>query len=80
MKKHRHHILRETRLRPPETQEVIESKHISCEQCGEMAAMLIFAPNVTDIGRFEDYARKMYPQIDPIIVANSSVREAKLAA
>ena len=48
--------------RPPESLERIESKHIPCEQCGEMAAMLIFAPDATDPGRFEDYARKMYPQ------------------
>jgi hypothetical protein len=27
-----------------------------------MVAMLIFAPQATDPGRFEDYARKMYPE------------------
>lgn len=47
--------------RPPESLEMIESKHIPCEQCRSMAAMLIFAPDATDPGRFEDYARKIYP-------------------
>ncbi len=27
-----------------------------------MVAMLIFAPQATDPGGFEDYARKMYPE------------------
>ncbi len=48
--------------RPPESLEMIESKHIPCEQCRSIAAMLIFARDATDPGRFEDYARKMYPQ------------------
>ena len=29
---------------------------------GGVVAMLIFAPEATDPGRFEDYARKMYPE------------------
>ncbi len=33
-----------------------------CERCGRMVAMLIFAPQATDPGGFEDYARKMYPE------------------
>ena len=41
---------------------MIESKHMQCEECDAMVAMLIFAPDATDMGRFEDYARKMYPQ------------------
>jgi hypothetical protein len=48
--------------RPPQAQEVIEDKSIPCERGGAAAAMLIFAPLATDPGRFEDYARKMYPQ------------------
>ena len=48
--------------RPPQAQEVIESKLISCERCGAVVAMLMFAPVATDPGRFEDYARKMYAQ------------------
>src|SRR3954469_6053376 len=48
--------------RPPETLEVIESKHMQCERCDAMVAMLIFAPDATDPGRFEDYARKMDPR------------------
>ena len=46
----------------PQAQEVIESKLMACERCGAVVAMLIFAPMATDAGRFEDYARKMYPQ------------------
>jgi hypothetical protein len=48
--------------RPPQTKEVIESKLIPCGRCGTVVAMLIFAPAATEAGRFEDYARKMYPQ------------------
>jgi hypothetical protein len=48
--------------RPPQPKEVIESKRMACERCGAVVAMLIFAPLATDPGRFEDYARKMYPQ------------------
>jgi hypothetical protein len=33
----------------------------SLERCGTVVAMLIFAPNATGLGHFEDYARKMYP-------------------
>jgi hypothetical protein len=42
--------------------EVIESKLIPCDRCGAMVAMLIFPPEATNPGRFEDYARKMYPE------------------
>jgi hypothetical protein len=54
--------------RPPETKEVIESKLIPCERCGTVVAMLIFAPNATDPGHFEDYARKMYAQYNNLNV------------
>ena len=54
--------------RPPEAKEVIESKIIPCERCGTVVAMLIFAHNATDPGRFEDYARKMYPQYNHLNV------------
>lgn len=47
---------------PPSRKELIESKLIPCERCGMMVAMLIFAPEATDAGRFEDYARLMYPE------------------
>lgn len=43
-------------------QEVIESKLLPCERCGRMVAMLIFAPGASNVGRFEDYFRKMYPE------------------
>jgi len=48
--------------RPPESSEIIETKHMTCDQCGTMVSLLIFAPDATDPGRFEDYARKMYPE------------------
>jgi hypothetical protein len=54
--------------RPPEIKEMIESKLIPCERCGAVVAMLIFAPNVTDPGHFEDYARKMYPHYNQLNV------------
>ena len=54
--------------RPPEAKEAIESKIIPCERCGAVVAMLIFAPKATDPGRFEDYARKMYPQYNRLNV------------
>jgi SEC-C motif len=53
---------------------VIESKIIPCERCGTVVAMLIFAPNATDPGRFEDYARKMYPQyLDPLLAKRQAL-------
>ncbi len=48
--------------RPPAPKQLIESKLIPCERCGAMVALLIFAPEATDPGRFEDYARTMYPE------------------
>src|ERR1700736_3270638 len=54
--------------RPTEAKEVIESKIIPCDRCGSVVAMLIFAPKATDPGRFEDYARKMYPQYNHLNV------------
>lgn len=48
--------------RPPEPQELVESRLIACHRCGTMGAMLIFAPQASDRGDFEDYARKMYPE------------------
>jgi hypothetical protein len=48
--------------RPAEQPEVIESKHMQCPVCDAFLAMLIFDPDATDTGRFEDYARKMYPR------------------
>ena len=54
--------------RPPEPKEVIESKLIPCERCGIVVAMLVFAPNATDPGHFEDYARKMYPHCNHLNV------------
>ena len=47
---------------------MIESKLIPCEHCGTVVAMLIFAPNATDAGHLEDYARKMYPHYNHLNV------------
>jgi hypothetical protein len=55
---------------PPEPKQVVESKLIPCERCGAMAALLIFAPEATDPGRFEDYARLMYPEYTRLICDN----------
>ena len=41
-------------------QEIVECEYTPCERCGETAALLIYAHDATDPGRFEDYARKMY--------------------
>jgi hypothetical protein len=45
---------------PKSPQEAVECKYLSCERCGAAAALLIFAYDAMDPGRFEDYARKMY--------------------
>jgi hypothetical protein len=47
---------------PPPSREVVESQVIPCDRCGAVVAMLIFAPEATDPGRFEDSARKMFPE------------------
>ncbi len=47
---------------PPPSREIVESQVIPCDRCGAVVAMLIFAPEATDPGRLEDYARKMYPE------------------
>ncbi len=47
----------------PDADEIVESKLIQCGQCDAGVALLIFAPGATDMGRFEDYARRMYKQI-----------------
>jgi len=47
----------------PPSHELVESKLMQCERCGAGVALLIFAPGATELGRFEDYARKMYTQV-----------------
>ena len=47
---------------PAEPTEVVESKIMQCRTCDAFVAMLVFAPGATDAGRFEDYARMMYPE------------------
>ena len=46
----------------------MESTLIPCETCGAGVALLIFAPGATDMGRFEDYARRMYKHIEEMSV------------
>ncbi len=47
---------------PVEADEVVESKLTQCSTCNAFVAMLVFAPGATDAGRFDDYARRMYPE------------------
>jgi hypothetical protein len=47
---------------PPPSRELVESQVIPCDQCRTVVAMLVFAPEATDPGQFEDYARKMFPE------------------
>jgi hypothetical protein len=47
---------------PSTARDIIESRLIPCDHCGTPVALLIFAPDATDPGLFEDYARKMYPE------------------
>jgi hypothetical protein len=49
---------------PVEPEQVVESKLMQCRTCDAFVAMLVFAPEATDAGRFEDYAyaRLMYPE------------------
>jgi hypothetical protein len=49
--------------RLPEPQQVVESKHIQCEQCHAVVALLIFADQATDQGGLEDYARLMHAHV-----------------
>ncbi|MEE9147070.1 MAG: hypothetical protein V3U27_06715, partial [Candidatus Tectomicrobia bacterium] len=48
---------------PPPSHELVESKMMQCEHCDAGVALLIFADQATDHGGLEDYARKMYPQV-----------------
>src|SRR4051794_33705005 len=48
--------------RPSPSRDLVESQVIPCDRCGTVVAMLIFAPEATDPGRFEDYARRMFPE------------------
>lgn len=49
--------------RLPEPQHIVASKHIQCERCDAIVALLIFADNATDQGGLEDYARLMHAQV-----------------
>ena len=45
---------------PVGSRDIVESKLMPCDRCGETAAMLIFAYDAVTAADFEDYARKMY--------------------
>jgi len=47
--------------REPQPAGQIFCEEVRCEACGQMVAFLVFADGATDDGRFEDYARMMYP-------------------
>jgi len=47
---------------PAAPTEVVEGKLMQCRTCDAFVAMLVFAPGATDAGRFEDYARMMFPE------------------
>src|SRR4051812_32663930 len=53
---------------PSPSHELVESQVIPCDRCGTAAAMLIFAPEATDPGQLEDYARKMFPEYSRVNV------------
>src|SRR3954468_15967071 len=53
---------------PPPSREVVESQVIPCDRCKRIVAMLIFAPEATDPGRFEDCARKLFPEFSRVNV------------
>lgn len=49
---------------PPVTQRPVgrvPAEEVRCVQCGTLVAFLIFADDATGQGRFEDYARLMFP-------------------
>lgn len=48
-------------VRPPRPQGKVPCEEVRCDACGKMVAFLVFVDGATDEGRFEDYARQMYP-------------------
>ncbi len=49
-------------LPPPSSRPgyIVENKMLQCPKCGAFVARLVFAPNATDPGRFEDYVRGLF--------------------
>jgi len=47
---------------PPDLPQRIANKLLQCSRCDAFVARLIYAPEASDDGRFEDYARLMYPE------------------
>ncbi len=47
---------------PPDPPQRIANKLIQCSRCDAFVARLIYAPEASDDGQFEDYARLMYPE------------------
>jgi hypothetical protein len=48
-------------VRNPRPVGQVPCEETRCETCGEIVAFLIFADEAADDGRFEDFARLMYP-------------------
>jgi hypothetical protein len=48
--------------RPVEPAHGVAGELMPCRKCGAFVAMLIFAQDATEAGRFEDYARLMYSE------------------
>jgi hypothetical protein len=48
--------------RPVEPVHGVAGELMPCRKCGAFVAMLIFAPDAAETGRFEDYARLMYSE------------------
>ncbi|CAM3739032.1 hypothetical protein [Polaromonas hydrogenivorans] len=48
-------------VRTPYPRGKVPCEEVRCDACGQMVAFLVFVDGATDEGRFEDYARQMYP-------------------
>lgn len=48
---------------PPGSEELVASKVLQCEFCGEKLALLVFAPHALDVAGLEDQARRMFSHI-----------------
>lgn len=48
-------------IRPARPYGKVQCEEVRCDACGKMVAFLVFVHDATDEGRFEDYARQMYP-------------------
>ena len=51
-------------VRNPQPMGQVLCEESRCETCGKIVAFLIFADDASDDGRFEDFARRMYPHYE----------------